>query len=444
MRIAHFIQRYPPALGGAEAYFSRLSRYHAQQGDEVTVFTSDAVGMEALWSPTAPRAAAGVADEAGVRVRRYPLWRMRGRRWLLKPLSLIPHRLLQCLTLPCNPISLAMWQDAGAFPTRFDAVHASAFPYAFPIACARRLARSQNIPLFLTPFLHLGDPADPADPIRRAYTTPALRWLLREADGVFVQTESEYHAALALGVPESRLHLQGMGVDADECTGGERKHGRKRWNLPDDALAIGHLANLSWEKGGVDLFAAAEILWSRGQAAYLLLAGPMMPNFARVWHDLERRQPNAARRFVRVTGPLTDSEKRDFFASIDVFALPSRCDSFGLVLLEAWANGVPNLGYRAGGIADVIRHERDGLLVPCGDIKSLADALSQLRECEDRRIQMGADGRLRLEKEFAWPDKLAIVRDAIQKVTKKKNSGRESSKDAASPESKKLGPRISV
>ena len=57
---------------------------------------------------------------------------------------------------------------------RFDVVHATAFPYAFPIACARRLARRVGAPFVLTPFLHLGDPDDPNDRTRRAYTQPAL------------------------------------------------------------------------------------------------------------------------------------------------------------------------------------------------------------------------------------------------------------------------------
>ncbi|MSU78749.1 MAG: glycosyltransferase family 1 protein [Gemmataceae bacterium] len=417
MRIAHFIQRYPPVLGGAEAYFARLSRFHAEQGDDVTIFTTDAQSLEALWSPTASHVASGVTREDGVCVRRYPLWRMRGRRWLLKPLSLIPNRLWQCLTLPCNPISLAMWQDAGAFPTRFDAVHASAFPYAFPIVCARRLARSQAIPFFLTPFLHLGDPTDPHDPIRRAYSIPALRWLLREADGVFVQTPSERAAALASGVAESRVTLQGLGVSPTDCVGGDRSLARKRWNLPVGALVIGHLANLSWEKGTNDLLQAAESLWANGTPVHLLLAGPMMPNFERAWRSLQQRQPDAVRRFVRVVGPLSEEEKRDFFAGIDVFALPSRCDSFGLVLLEAWANGVPNVAYRAGGVADVIRHDRDGLFVPCGDIASFANALRQLHDDSRRRMQLGSAGRERLATDFVWQEKLNLVRETIGSVS---------------------------
>ena len=43
-------------------------------------------------------------------------------------------------------------------------VHATAFPYAWPIACGLRLARQLRVPFCVTPFLHLGDPNDPGDP----------------------------------------------------------------------------------------------------------------------------------------------------------------------------------------------------------------------------------------------------------------------------------------
>src|SRR3984957_11757610 len=160
MRVAHFVHRYPPALGGAESYFARLSRWLAANGDQVTVFTTNAIDLESLWSPSGRRLPAGTTYEDGVEVRRYDLWRMHGRRWLLKPLSLLPHRTWQALTLPCNPISGRMWADAGQTSERFDVVHATAFPYAFPIASARRLARRLRAPFLLTPFLHLGDPDD--------------------------------------------------------------------------------------------------------------------------------------------------------------------------------------------------------------------------------------------------------------------------------------------
>src|SRR5688572_20898966 len=97
MRVAHFIQRYPPALGGSEANFARLGRFLAARGDEVTVFTSNALDLEAFWSRRGRCLPAGIEHEVGIEVRRYPLWRWPGRRYLLKMLSLIPLRPWQCL-----------------------------------------------------------------------------------------------------------------------------------------------------------------------------------------------------------------------------------------------------------------------------------------------------------------------------------------------------------
>jgi glycosyltransferase involved in cell wall biosynthesis len=406
MRVAHFIQRYPPALGGSEAYFARLSRFMASQGDQVTVFTSNAIDLEAFWSRRRHCVLAGVTTEDGVEIRRYPLWRWPGRRYLLKLLTMIPQRLWQCLTLPCNPISPALWRAARRLDRPFDVVHASAFPYAWPIACARRLARRWQVPFLLTPFLHLGDPDDPHDPTRRAYTSPALRWLLRQADGIFVQTAGELTAVRDLGVVAERIMLQGLGVEPSECTDGDRVATRRAWGLGADEILIGHLANNSREKGTIDLLEAVNALWRRGIAARVVLAGPEMANFRAYWNTY-----NCQQRVVRL-GVLNEQEKRDFFAAIDIFALPSRSDSFGLTLLEAWANGLPNIAYRAGGIANLLHHERDAILVPCGDIDRLAAGLERLCANAEERRRLGEAGRERVAREFAWQDKLHLVRQA--------------------------------
>jgi glycosyltransferase involved in cell wall biosynthesis len=416
MRVAHFVQRYPPGLGGSEAYFARLSRHLVEAGHSVTVFTSTALALEAFWSLRAPCLPAGESIVDGVRVRRYPLWRFPGRRYLLKPLSFVPHRLWQCLTLPCNPICWRMWADAAQPPAAFDIIHATAFPYAWPIACGLRLARRLKVPFVVTPFLHLGDPDDPADPVRRAYTTPALMYLLRAADRIFVQTLSEGAELLSKGIPENKLVLQGLGVDSRECTGGDRAAARRRWNVASEDVVIGHLANNSAEKGTVDLLEAAQRLWQSGKRCHLVLAGPDMPNFRRFWQSF---QP--AGRMLRL-GVLDDAGKRDFFSGIDLFALPSRSDSFGLVLLEAWANGVPNVAYRAGGIADVIRDSEDGWLVRCGDGAGLAVALARLLDDAGLRKRLGERGRQRTQGEFRWEDKLALVQRVCEEACRVGNT----------------------
>src|SRR5262249_43493521 len=156
-------------------------------------------------------------------------------------------------TLPCNPVAGCMWWDAGRPDQVYDMVHASALPYAWPIACALRLARRLRVPFCLTPFLHLGDPESAQDPTRRAYTSPALLSLLRAADRVFVQADLERAALLRLGLPAAKLVLQGMGVAAEECTGGNRARARAAWGAGPEEVVVGHLANNSEEKGSVDL-----------------------------------------------------------------------------------------------------------------------------------------------------------------------------------------------
>ncbi len=437
MHVAQFVQRYPPALGGSEAYTARLCEYLAARGDDVRVWTSDADELREMWAkrpnPPAPfpegkgesaREASGRAASAnerlssspfpsgrgagGVGLTRYAPLHFPGRRYVLKALSLLPHRRWQCLTTPCNPICPAMWRDASRYAGPLDAVHATAFPYSFPIACGLRLARRRGVPFLLTPFLHLGDPTDPHDRTRAQYTKPHLRWLLKQADRVFVQTRAERDAAVSLGVEAGRVVLQGLGVEASECAGGDRARARAASGIAGEEVVIGHLANNSFEKGTVDLLRAAERAWAAGHHFRVVLAGPEMPNFRAFFETFARKD-----RVTRL-GVLSDSQKRDFFAGIDGFALPSRCDSFGLVLLEAWANAKPSLVYRAGGPAELVRHEVDGLQAACGDVPELAAQLGRMVTDEALRRRLGDTGLSRVATEFQWRDKLELVRETIR------------------------------
>jgi glycosyltransferase involved in cell wall biosynthesis len=296
-----------------------------------------------------------------------------------------------------------MWRDANRYDGPLDAVHAAAFPYSFPIACGLRLARRRGVPFLLTPFLHLGDPNDPRDRTRKQYTAPHLRWLLKQADRVFVQTRLERDAVVSLGVPEARVVLQGLGVDVSECAGGTPKAARGFAT----EIVIGHLANNSVEKGTVDLLRAAELAWANGEQFRVALAGPEMPNFRAFWKGFAWKD-----RVARL-GVLSEQQKRDFYAGIDCFALPSRCDSFGLVLLEAWANGKPNVVYRAGGPAELVRHGVDGLQAACGEVNDLAACLVRMVRDRELRCRLGNRGQSRIAWEFQWKDKLELVRQTM-------------------------------
>ena len=80
---------------------------------------------------------------------------------------------------------------------------------------------------------------------------------------------------------------------------------------------------------------------------------------------------------VEFAGFVSDAQLRHEFARCTFFALPSRCEGFGLVYLEAMAYGKPCLAANAGGAPEVITPD-SGLLVPYGDVPAITDACLKL------------------------------------------------------------------
>ena len=75
------------------------------------------------------------------------------------------------------------------------------------------------------------------------------------------------------------------------------------------------------------------------------------------------------------------------FAAADVLVCPSRHEPLGNVVLEAWAHGVPVVATADGGPAELIRDQKDGLLVPVDDAAALAQAID--RVITDKRLAAG-------------------------------------------------------
>lgn len=89
----------------------------------------------------------------------------------------------------------------------------------------------------------------------------------------------------------------------------------------------------------------------------------------------------------------------DEYLTSSIYALPSRFEGFGMVLIEAMACGVPCVAFDCPcGPRDIIKDGEDGFLVENGNIEQFAERLSQLIENEELRHSMGAKARANVKR----------------------------------------------
>lgn len=151
-----------------------------------------------------------------------------------------------------------------------------------------------------------------------------------------------------------------------------RNQFRNQWRIPYDALVLGTIGRLHPTKGQLFLIEAATQLIKRFPKLHLLIIGdgPLRPNLE---SELQK---------TSLPYTLTGNLPRAYEAlpAMDLFVLPSMSEGMGLVLLEAMQMGVPIVASAVGGIPEVIRSGKDGLLVEPGNATELCKACTSLLE----------------------------------------------------------------
>jgi phosphatidylinositol alpha-mannosyltransferase len=182
------------------------------------------------------------------------------------------------------------------------------------------------------------------------------------------------------------------GVDLDRFAEAEPYE-----ELRDGTLNILFLGRLEERKGFIYLLKAYHRLRKRHVDARLLVvgAGPKL-------REYKRYVGLRGIRDVEFLGRVTDEQKVRYFASADIYCAPNTGqESFGIVLLEAMAAGVPIVASDIHGFKRVVERNVQGLLVEPRNPRALAAALYTLATDADLRHRMGDAGRERAP-EYSW------------------------------------------
>ncbi|MGE5450741.1 MAG: glycosyltransferase family 4 protein [Acidobacteriota bacterium] len=321
MRIAYITETYPPEINGVSLTVERTVQFLRQRGHDVDLIR--------------PRQ----ADEAPLKNRQE--WRTWG------------------MPLPMYPdlrFGVARVSDLVA---RFQASQPAVVHLATPgplAWAAMRAAHKLGIPTttdFRTNFhvysryYHL------------SWLSPLiLQWLRRFHNGssrTFVPTQQMHDELVAQGF--THLDVVGRGVDTERFHPRHRSQALRDALLPPDAPMLLYVGRLAKEKN-VDLaLQAFDAIKAGSPQAVMVVVGDGPQR-----EILERQYSGAL--FV---GVQTGEALAQYYATADLFVFPSETETYGNVIPEAMASGLPVLSYDLGAAAELVKNKGAGRVIPAGE-----------------------------------------------------------------------------
>lgn len=211
------------------------------------------------------------------------------------------------------------------------------------------------------------------------------------------EATSELLRQRGFGGRAEKIHL---GIDSDAFTLDPPKgHAfRRQWGVPEQAVVFGCVAQFIPLKEHLTLFRAFESVADAHPDAFLFVCGP---NHGDAYYHscVEYVRSSRHRGKIILVGTLGDMPA--FYSAIDVFALPSRSETFGYAYVEAMSCERPAIGCRTGGPLEIIDDGRTGRHCRVSDAEDLAAAMAPYAANAEMRKSHGAAARKRVIELFS-------------------------------------------
>jgi len=196
-----------------------------------------------------------------------------------------------------------------------------------------------------------------------------------------------------LGVPKSRISVIYNGIDLD-------KYKRVDRRLLSEPYVL-FVGRVSRQKGIFQLIHAFKKV--HGHKLVLVLGRSDTPELSK---ELARAV-KGRKDLIVIDRQLCEEDVISYYSGARLFVCPSVYEPFGIINLEAMACGAPVVASRVGGIKEVVKHGKNGVLVEPGDVDGLAEAMNRVL-CDDAlRLRLAKAGRPYVERNFSW-DRIAM------------------------------------
>lgn len=223
----------------------------------------------------------------------------------------------------------------------------------------------------------------------------AERMLARKTDALIELTQAGIREHLALGIGKPKqFHVIHSGIVLEDLIAKvlpvERRGQRIALGADESSFLVGFIGRLEPIKDPLTALAGFAVLARVLPKARFLCVGSGTLK--------ERLISDALAAGILERCTFVDfAPVERYLPLLDAFVLSSRNEGMGRILLEAMANGVAVLGSEVGGVPDLIKDGRNGLLFPVGDAVALGEKLSRLANDTNMRTQLVAAGRTTVE-----------------------------------------------
>lgn len=385
MKILFVVKNYYPSIGGTQIFFQQMAEYFVQNfNDEVHVFTIDSLyGSEKL---NYQKAGPDYELINAVHIHRFPYWR-----WHLKPFIFITKVLKKLkLNVPefikdsiAGPIAPKL--KKAMIETNADIIVASSSNYLHMRYPLWRMNSEKRKPFIFQGAIHFY-----TDENRKVFTSKTLH-AIELCDVYLANTIYEKQMLVAKGMLSEKIQVLGCAVVSDIFQSSEQNNFKVKYNIPSDACLVGYIGRISPMKSLDILLAAMRKVWEIKNDVYFLIAGHDNDYANDLQYQINLMPESISKQIILLTN-LDDKEKVACFHGIDIFAMPSLNESFGIVFLEAWACKKPVIGAGIKAIASVINDQEDGLLMEPGKPESLAEKIVLLANNPQMAKRLGHNG----------------------------------------------------
>lgn len=285
-----------------------------------------------------------------------------------------------------------------------DIVHIHSFDYIHPFMIA-----FTNI--FISKFKNLvistwgTDVIESQSKLITARGLFAKKLLLKQAKEI--TATSNYLASMTAKISpkNSNIHIIPFGID---CMLFKRKNRNKK----NSHLKIGYIKHLTPKYGPDVLLKAFAIIFKYFENLKLVMVG-----HGEMEEELKKMAIRLGiRDSVEFTGYLQNEQIPAVLEKVDIFAMPSIIEAFGVAALEAQAMEIPVVASKVGGISEVVLDKETGILVEPKNVDQFASALKMLIENFKMRKNMGEAGRRFVVKNYNLEDNLLLFGRLYQKL----------------------------